>query len=47
MANFTLGISMANLNVVSLSTLNTHFEITVENCKRERILNTTTNKTTI
>ncbi|CAD8151117.1 unnamed protein product [Paramecium pentaurelia] len=47
MKNYTIGITMANISLGSLQTLGTHFTMTVQNCKRIRSLDPTTNKTVI
>ncbi|CAD8065428.1 unnamed protein product [Paramecium sonneborni] len=47
MKNYTIGITMANISLGSLQTLGTHFTMTVQNCKRERLIDPTTNKTVI
>ncbi|CAD8045298.1 unnamed protein product [Paramecium primaurelia] len=47
MKNYTIGITMANISLGSLQTLGTHFTMTVQNCKRVRSIDPTTNKTVI
>ncbi|CAK61432.1 unnamed protein product (macronuclear) [Paramecium tetraurelia] len=42
--NFTLSISVANMEQNPLKTIDKYFTIKVENCQRSRQLNTTTNK---
>ncbi|CAD8123449.1 unnamed protein product [Paramecium sonneborni] len=47
MKNYTIGITMTNLSLGSLQTLGTHFTMTVQNCKRVRSIDSTTNKTVV
>ncbi|CAK91558.1 unnamed protein product (macronuclear) [Paramecium tetraurelia] len=47
MTNYTIGITMANMSLGSLQTLGTHFTMNVQNCKRVRSIDPTTNKTVI
>lgn len=47
MNNFTMAISVANLSLNTLKTLNTHFTITVKNCIRLRLIDELTGKTKI
>ncbi|CAD8139929.1 unnamed protein product [Paramecium octaurelia] len=47
MNNFTMAISVANLSLNTLTTLNTHFTITVKNCIRVRLIDEQTGKTRI
>ncbi|CAD8044277.1 unnamed protein product [Paramecium primaurelia] len=47
MNNFTMAISVANLSLNALSTLNTHFTLTVKNCIRLRVIDENTGKTKI
>lgn len=42
-----MAISLTNLSMSSLTTLNTHFKITVKNCIRKRIIDELTGKTQI
>ncbi|CAD8200248.1 unnamed protein product [Paramecium pentaurelia] len=42
--NFTLAVSVGNIQSNPLKTINKYFTISVENCQRIRQLNTTTNK---